>query len=52
MLITLIHVLILEKEGTFSSKERNNTPKEKQSESIKRPHAHKATENDHKLVAW
>ena len=52
MLVTLVRVLVLEKEWPLSSKERNNAPKEEQCESVKGPQTHKATENYYKFVAW
>ena len=52
VLRALIHVLVLEEEWASTSKKRHESPEEEKGEHIERPKANKATENDHKLVAW
>ena len=52
VLRALIHVLVLEEEWASTSKKRHESPEEEKGEYVERPKANKATENDHKLVAW
>ena len=52
MLLALVHVLILEKEWTFSAKKWNEPPEEEESEGVEGPQSDEATKDDNKFVVW
>ena len=52
MLLTLIHVLVLEEEWAITAEEWHEAPEKEKCEDVKRPESNETTEYQHKLVAW
>ena len=52
MLLTLIHVLVLEEEWAITAEERHKAPEKEKCKDVKWPKSNKTTEDQHELVAW
>ena len=52
MLLTLIHVLVLEEEWAITAEERHEAPEKEKCEDVKWPESNETTEDQHELVAW